>query len=171
MILSYYERVFCKDMSDQIPGRFYSEHGSRFQRNFHGVIRKDGVLDLVEDEPTDLYAQIQTHRDSCDINLIVQRFKAGDDSVLDRRKGFFADVSELPDSYAGFLNIHQQACDIFDTLSIDDRAKFDNDVNKFIASFGSQSFDDVFKARLGTDSGNSVAPIESGEPKGVDVSE
>lgn len=163
MIVSYIERVYDKDLTD-VKREFKSCSGSRFARNYHGVVGDDGTISLVEDTPTDIYAEIQANAPSVDINLIVARFmKTGDPTLFERRKGFFMDVTELPETYADFLSVHNQAVDIFDALPVEDRKKFDFDVNKFIASFGTKEFLDVFESRMSSNKSDSVSEVESGE--------
>ena len=65
------------------------------------------VYDFVEDKETgevvykevgksNLYELIQASKESTDINYIVDRMAKGDNSLLNVRKGIFADVSEMP---------------------------------------------------------------------------
>ena len=65
------------------------------------------VYDYVVDEDTgevvykvvgksNLYELIQTSKDSTDIHYIVDRVNKGDNSLLEARRGIYADVTEMP---------------------------------------------------------------------------
>lgn len=122
---------------------------------------KDGndVLEIVGIHS--IYDEIQAYKDSCDLNKILERFRlTGDPTVLQQRQGFYGDVAEFPKTYAEFLNLSLKAQEMFATLPADIRSQFDNDVDKFICSIGTEKFDSVFKQTESTD-----IPIKESEVK------
>ena len=93
-----------------------------------------------------IYDEIQAYKDSCDLNKILERFRlTGDPLVLQQRQGFYGDVAEFPKTYAEFLNLSLKAKETFDSLPSDIRDQFDNNVDNFICSIGTEKFDSVFK--------------------------
>ena len=75
----------------------------------------------------------QCFRDECDIHTILRRVEnGGDPSVLQARKGFYADLSGLPvhdlvEAY-GAVSVAEEA---FFALPADIRSKFNNDPYEF----------------------------------------
>jgi hypothetical protein len=65
----------------------------------------DGRFTIEEAGVFDLQEQINANASSCDINVIVARYNAGDLTALSRRQGFFGDFTSAPDSYRQALEI------------------------------------------------------------------
>lgn len=84
--------------------RFYSEAGSGVRPVYKSVLGKNGNIDLIEDGIDDLYAYIQSFKNSVDINLIVERYAHGDVYALEQRLGSYGDFVEVPTSYMDILN-------------------------------------------------------------------
>lgn len=141
--LSLYERLYSDDLSDVLPEKPKTEPGSKLHKTYKSKI-VDGSLELVEDGVINIYEMIQSHKDSCDVNLIIARFANGDSAALNKYKGFFGDVTEFPKTYAEMFERMSNAEVIFDRLPADIRAKYDNDVIKFVSDFGSPDFLSIF---------------------------
>lgn len=107
---------------------------------FSGQYDDDGKLVVVPVGKINLYDEIQTYRDSVDINTILNRFAAGDDSSLQKVSGFFADVSELPNSYVGFFNLIEECRDFFMNLPSATKEKYGNNFETFMASAEASDF-------------------------------
>lgn len=86
------------------PVRFYTASGEGIRPIYKAELGKNGQLDIVEDGIEDLYAYIQSFKDSVDINVIVSRYAAGDVYALQQRSGMFGDFIEVPSSYMDILN-------------------------------------------------------------------
>lgn len=65
----------------------------------------DGCFTIEESGVFDLQEQINANASSCDINVLVSRYNAGDLTALSRRQGLFGDFSSAPDSYRQALEI------------------------------------------------------------------
>lgn len=87
------------------------------------------VFDYVEDKETgevvykevgksNLYELIQASKESTDINYIVERMSKGDNSLLNMRKGIFADVSELPKDVFELGEMSKTIKDVYEKDSI-----------------------------------------------------
>lgn len=65
----------------------------------------DGCFTIEESGVFDLQEQINANAFSCDINILVSRYNAGDLTALSRRQGLFGDFTSAPDSYRQALEI------------------------------------------------------------------
>lgn len=125
----------------------------------------DGTLTVKEVGKHDLYADIQSHADSVDLNNILARYSNGDPSALNVRPGSFGDFVGMPKTYAELLNRTLDGERQFNQLPLEVREKFDYDFGKWLAAAGS----DEWLAAMGieTDVSTTVEPIE----KEVNVNE
>lgn len=124
---------FRTQFDDRVP--VIACKGDRMRKLYHARYDKEGVLEFVEDGVENIYESIQSHADSCDIHSILLRYRNGDASALSVKQGFFADVSNLPNSYAGILNLVKDAQSYFESLPIEERNKYDNSFSKWLTSF------------------------------------
>lgn len=104
----------------------------------------NGVMELIEAGREDLYASIQSHKDSCDINLILKRYACGDVSALQKRQGMFGDFTDAPSSYAEALNSMIVAEQYFNSLPLETRAQFDHNFHRFLLSLDQPDFESKF---------------------------
>lgn len=104
-------------------------------------IGKYDIKGNLEIEPTgekiNIYDEIQSHADSCDINLIVKRFAAGDTDALARAQGLYGDFSNMPKTYIDMLNTVIAGEAFFDALPVDVKAKFGNNFAQFMSEMDS----------------------------------
>lgn len=131
-----YQRIFDPDRRK----RFEANPGSGVVKEYTAQYRQDGVLELVETGEHDLYADIQSHKDSCDLQLIINRYFNGDPAALSRVQGVYMDVSEMPDNIHQAMQLMDNARRDFDTLPVDIKAKFGNDPNQFLATLGTEQW-------------------------------
>lgn len=129
----------------RVHERFTSEPGQREVTTYNPRVDSDGVLHLEESGKINIYDQIQSHKDSCDINLLIQRCVAtGDDSILSRVQGAYGDFSDMPRTYADMLNRLREAREFFDGLPLPTRQKFDCNFEQFISAMDKPGFLDNF---------------------------
>lgn len=140
--------------------RVYQAPGSSIKQLYKPVIHQDGSFDLLESGSTDLYAEIQSHKDSVDIHVLLQRFAEGDKSALSRVQAVYGDFTEIPTTYAELLNSVIQGEAYFASLPLETRAAFNHDFRQWMAGM-----DDMpgWLSRMGiqVSSGNSVSPSAS----------
>ena len=139
MVLTFetqYQRIFDPDKRR----RFAANPGSGVVKEYTAQYRQDGVLELVETGAPDLYADIQSHKDSCDLQLIINLYFNGDPAALSRVQGVYMDVSEMPDNIHQAMQLMDNARRDFDTLPVDIKAKFGNDPNQFLATLGTEQW-------------------------------
>lgn len=103
---------------------------------YRSSFTKEGVLQLVRDGEHDLYADIQSHAASTDLNMILERYFSGDPSALSRVQGVYMDVTSVPENYHEAMQLIDNARKDFAVLPPEVKERFDNDPNQWIASLG-----------------------------------
>lgn len=91
-------------MVNRYVERTASESGSGL-RQLYIPCFEDGCFSVEESGVFDLQEQINANASSCDINVLVARYNAGDITALSRRQGIFGDFTSAPDSYRQALEI------------------------------------------------------------------
>lgn len=119
---------------------FCSEPGSGEKILYSPEFDRFGVMTLKESGKEDLYAFIQSHKDSVDLHKIMDRFNAGDTAVLQKVQGMFGDFSQMPQTYAGLLNHMIEAEQTFMSLPLETREKFGQSFHAWLAQAGSESW-------------------------------
>ena len=125
---------------DERP-RFYSDPGSREANTYEIEIDKiTGHKKLKCTGTKDIWTDIQSYKEECDIGNIIARAAAGDLNALNQRKGFYGDISETPrDLFEAQNNILKLERG-FNELPAEIREKFDNSKEKFITEFGTDEW-------------------------------
>lgn len=95
-----------------------------------------GVLVLEESGKLNIYNEIQSHAESVDLNTIIRQYESGDVSVLSKVQGCFADVTQLPTTYAEMLNLIRFGEEAFDQLPTEIKQQFNNSFEQFFAQGG-----------------------------------
>lgn len=116
--------------------RVVANLGSRIHKLYSPEFSKDGSMDLVESGQEDLYAFIQSHAASVDINVLLQQYKNGDPTALSRAQGAFGDFTQMPGTYAEMLNSVIKGEEYFMSLPVEVRAKFDHSFQKWLITAG-----------------------------------
>lgn len=122
-----------------------SNVGSRFHNDYKMKVFDDGSRDLVVVGQIDIYEMIQSHRDSVDLKLTLERYARGDDSALNRRQAFFGDFTNMPTNLSELSQRILDAQDLFNSLDVDARREFDFDAGKFFASIGTPEFESIVR--------------------------
>lgn len=120
--------------------RIHAEPGSGVKQLYAPRFDDDGHMELVEAGTEDLYGFIQSYKDSCDINVILERFAEGDVHALNRRQAMYADFTQFPSTYAEALNSIAAAEDFFNGLPVETRAQFGHSFNQFLAAMDKPDF-------------------------------
>nr|DAR43454.1 MAG TPA: Scaffold protein [Microviridae sp.] len=119
---------------------FKTAVGSGIIPTYTPHLEKDGTLTLVQDGEHNLYEEIQSHKDSTDLQLIINRYMNGDPTVLARVQGVYGDFSQMPQSMHEAYDLMRKAELDFKKLPAEIQASFDNDPTKFIMSLGSDEW-------------------------------
>ena len=120
-----------------------SNPGSMFHNDYKMKVFDDGTRDLVVVGQIDTYEMIQSHKDSVDLKLTLERFARGDESAINRRQAFFGDFTNMPTTLSELSQRILDAQDLFNTLDVDARRAFDFDAGKFFASIGTPEFEAI----------------------------
>lgn len=123
--------------------RVFTVPGKRIKDTFSAVLTDNGSIDLEKDGVEDVYAFIQSHKDSVDLNLIMQRYARGDVSGLNKVQGSYGDFTQFPKTYAEALQAVITAKEQFMALPLDVREKFGHDSNRYISSIGTPEWMDA----------------------------
>lgn len=121
----------------------FSNPGTEFVDTYE-IELVDGVNTLVVTGKTNVQEFIDSYAESTDIVNILTRFMNGDTSVLNPREGQYGDFTNVPSTYAEMFDRARQCENLFDSLPIEIKQKFDNSYVKFWSDFGSEYFDTVF---------------------------
>ena len=114
-----------------------SNVGSREKITYGASYDEDGRIVLEEKGRENLYDYIQSHRDSCDIHVLLKRYANGEVDVLSQVQGSYGDFTEMPKTYAELLNRINEGETFFNSLPVETRAKFGHSFTQFMASLDS----------------------------------
>lgn len=82
----------------------FTNSGEKTRKLYKPELLKNGDIELVEDGYENIYDEIQSYKDSVDINVIVARYAHGDTYALQQRSGMYGDFINVPTSYMDVLN-------------------------------------------------------------------
>lgn len=124
-------------------------------------VLKNGRIATFEKGKDNYYEYIQSFSESVDINKTIQKFINGDVNALNQRKGEFIDCTQFPTNYAEVLNVINNATNLFNSLSLDERAQFNFNLNEFIASIGTDKYNEVLGVKpVKTEDVSKIIPNE-----------
>lgn len=113
--------------------------GNRTEPHYVERYTETGHPYLVKDGETDVYAIIQSHREECDINLMLQRYAAGDTSVM-RKDAKYIDTADLPTTIHEYFNLMNAQREKFDALPVAIKQKFDNSFEVWASTSGTSDW-------------------------------
>lgn len=117
--------------------RFHCAAGSRYADKHAIRIDDKGHKTLVKTgEKTDIYTKIQSHKDECDIELILQRAEVEGYEILDKRQVMEGDVTMVPKSLMEAQMMLQDMENNFNKLPLDIRREFNFNFNEYVATAG-----------------------------------
>ena len=123
-----------------VKQKFFTCSGSPLHIIYKPVVDKNGLIDLKESSKENTDEIIQSYASSCDIQIILNRASNGDLSGLTAEKGIYGDFTEMPKTYAEFLQLQIDNNRMFDSLPKELKKKFDNDPNQFFAQAGQKEW-------------------------------
>lgn len=115
--------------------RYRTVYGSKLDRNHNIVVEPKGKEDL--------YSYINSWADSVDIEVLLKRFQAGDQQALLQRAGSYIDVASLPTNLNDFVEYSMNATSFFNTLPVEIKEQFGNNVLEFISKVGTEEWNKI----------------------------
>lgn len=141
--------------------RVLSPSGTHIHKEYVGRYDKNGVLELVPNGETDMYAYIQSFADSVDIHVLMERYANGDTTALSRVQGVYCDVTSMPKTMAEMLNLINDGERVFNSLDVSIRDKFHHSLSEWLAQAGSPDWLD--KMGLVADTGEVASVTNTNE--------
>lgn len=146
--------------------RVYSESGSPEAIKYSSRYAKDGSIEVYEVGKKNTQEYIESWADSCDLNKMIARYMAGDETALNRVKGEFLDLTSMPTSFADMFNLVRDAEDNFAALPVEVKEKFNNNAVEYYMQYGSDSFVEKIKSVMKVSADDVKVIVEE---KGVEV--
>ena len=128
-----------KPYEEEKPPRRPQHPGNRFEKQYAERYTETGHPYLVEVGEHDNYESIQSYKDECDINLILQRYASGDLSMM-RADAQYIDTSELPSSYHEMYNLVKAQEEKFNALPAAIKQKFENNFRVWASMAGTNEW-------------------------------
>lgn len=129
--------VFCDEKK---AAEFATCPGSPLHAIYKPVVGKDGTIELEVSGYENTDEKIASFEESCDIHTLIKRFNEGDLTALNKRQGMYGDFTNMPKNMAEMLQLQIDARIAFDSLDVETKKKFDNDLNKFLATAGDEEW-------------------------------
>lgn len=109
--------------------------GSGWKNKYHMELDKHGHKFLVQDEPENIYAVIQSHKEECNMEALVERAQHGDPDAVKRIQAQYTDMTKYPKNLAEAQNEILKMKQEFEKLPTEIKQKFDNSYNVYINQF------------------------------------
>lgn len=119
---------------------YYAPSGEKFEMRHTAHMDAEGRRYLKPDKRVEIYELIQSHAEECDINNIINRALNGDPFALNKKIGNYMDLTEMPKTLAEAQQIVINLKEGFDKLPAEVRAKFENNAEMYVASYGTDTW-------------------------------
>ena len=116
-----------------------TEAGETVRRTYLWEINEKGEKVLTPDQVIDQQAEIDSYLEETKLENIIRRASIDPDlaaRLVPDMGGGLQDATEMPENLMELQNIMLRAEQIWDEIPKEIKIKFDNDVDKFVASFG-----------------------------------
>ena len=121
------------------PPRRAANPGSGMEPHYVQRYDETGHPYLIKDGETDVYAIIQSHKDECDINVLLQKYTGGDMTVL-HQGGTYADIADLPENMHEMVNFVNAQRERFEALPAAIKQKFENSFEVWAMAAGTNDW-------------------------------
>lgn len=116
-----------------------TEAGENIRRTYLWEFNEKGEKVLTLDQVIDQQAEIESYLEETKLENIIRRASIDPDlaaRLVPDMGGGLQDATEMPENLMELQNIILRAEQIWDEIPKEIKLKFDNDVDKFVASFG-----------------------------------
>lgn len=117
--------------------------GKKEEATFEMHIDQNGHKSIKKSGKTNIYEKIQASYEETKIENIITRALGGDSSGLLAHEGQYLDITNAPQTLAEAQQSIQAIKNLFDKLPLEIRAKYDMSVEKYIADFGSEKWQEI----------------------------
>lgn len=161
-----------RTMYDKLDSELFTEHGNAEIPTF--ILNDDGILE--ETGCKNLYDEIQSHRESVELSVLLQRYAQGDESALNKVQGVYEDIVGAPSTYAELFDAVKNAETSFNGLPEGLRQLFDNSPVEFWKTYGTPEFAkkvrefDLSKSKKAVDTIDNNNNFNNNDPVGRDGS-
>lgn len=121
-----------------------STPGSGMKDTYKMHVDADGKRELKKSGEYNLYAEIQSYKDSVSIDYILSRFVNGDETALSRVQGIYGDFTDMPKTMAELQQRVIDAEHLFNALPLDIRAQYNHSASEFFAQLDSDKTKAIF---------------------------
>lgn len=128
----------------RIGVRITSVVGSGMKPTFKMHVDEDGKRELRKNGEYNLYAEIQSYKDSVSIDYILARFTNGDETALSRVQGIYGDFTEMPRTMAELQQRVIDAEALFNNLPLEMREQYNFSASEFFAQLDSEKTKALF---------------------------
>lgn len=118
--------------------------GSGMKDIYKMHVDADGKRDLKKSGEYNLYADIQSYKDSVSIDYILARFVNGDETALSRVQGIYGDFTQMPTTMAELQQRVIDAEHLFNNLPLDIREQYNFSASEFFAQLDSDKTKAIF---------------------------
>lgn len=124
---------------DERPGYPATCHGTKFEPEYTERIDDNGVRYIVKTGEKNVYDIIQSHKDECDINRIIQQYsEAG--MMAELQSDAQIDLTSMPQTYAEYLNQMIRLENQFKALPAAVKERFNNNFEIYAATAGTEEW-------------------------------
>lgn len=130
---------------DDDPKTFRATNsGNRYYTEARVIFDPDGNMHLESGKERDRIAEIQSYKDSCDVNLLIKRYQNGDQTALLRdNTGVFCDLSSMPTNNHEAVKLSRNVESLYDSLGDDFKVLYPS-LGDFLGAFSDQTKFDRF---------------------------
>lgn len=118
--------------------------GSGMKDTYKMHVDDNGKRELKKSGEYNLYADIQSYKDSCSIDYILTRFVNGDETALSRVQGIYGDFTQMPTTMAELQQRVIDAEHLFNNLPLDIREQYNFSASEFFAQLDSEKTKAIF---------------------------
>lgn len=118
--------------------------GSGMKDTYKMHVDENGKRELKKSGEYNLYADIQSYKDSVSIDYILTRFVNGDETALSRVQGIYGDFTEMPRTMAELQQRVIDAEHLFNNLPLDIREQYNFSASEFFAQLDSDKTKAIF---------------------------
>ena len=118
--------------------------GSGMKDTYKMHVDADGKRELKKSGEYNLYADIQSYKDSVSIDYILTRFVNGDETALSRVQGIYGDFTQMPTTMAELQQRVIDAEHLFNNLPLDIREQYNFSASEFFAQLDSDKTKAIF---------------------------